>query len=85
MGWPESATGLKSLPAHPRCCFGLLLLLYWFYWVTLGQGWQALMKEIDGLIAWSHYRVIEWLCTYDQTVSADVACKPRAWSRVGGT
>lgn len=33
------------------------------------------MKEIDGLIACSHYGVIEWLCTYDQTVDADVARK----------
>lgn len=40
-----------------------------------GRAWQALMKEIDGLIACSHYGVIEWLCTYDQTVDADVARK----------
>lgn len=47
----------------------------------LGQPWQALMKEIDGLIACSHYGVIEWLCTYDPTVSADVAGKrsARSW------
>lgn len=38
------------------------------------------MKEIDGLIACSHYGVIEWLCTYDQTVSADVARKQSDWS-----
>lgn len=45
-----------------------------------GRAWQGLMKEIDGLIARSHYGVIEWLCTYDQTVSADVARKRSAWS-----
>lgn len=33
------------------------------------------MKEIDGLIACSHYGVIEWLCTYDPSVNADVAGK----------
>lgn len=49
-----------------------------------GRAWQGLMKEIDGLIARSHYGVIEWLCTYDQTVSADVARKRSAWSCVGG-
>lgn len=41
------------------------------------------MKEIDGLIACSHYGVIEWLCTYDQTVNADVARKRSAWSHGG--
>lgn len=46
----------------------------------LGRAWQALMKEIDGLIACSHYGVIEWLCTYDPTVNADVAGKRNAWS-----
>lgn len=43
------------------------------------------MKEIDGLIAWSHYGVIEWLCTYDQAVDGDVACKRSAWSCGGDT
>lgn len=31
------------------------------------------MKEIDGLMARSHYRVIEWLCIYDQTVNGQRA------------
>ena len=50
----------------------------------LGRAWQALMKEIDGLIACSHYGVIEWLCTYDQTINADVARKRSARRSRGG-
>lgn len=37
------------------------------------------MKEIDGLIACSHYGVIEWLCTHDPTANADVDGKRSPW------